>query len=201
MFARVAFVFVLSAAVIHAQGRPRKIFISVDMEGISGVVQPAQLGPDGFEYQRAREWMTGEVNAAITGIRASGTADVVVCDSHGNGQNILIDKLPDDVRIVRGFPRPLEMMQGIDDSFAGAMWAVLMAGMMLPSASPLLLLYGAMARRSDGNEAAAARRIHALAAGYLTVWTLFSLGATALQRVMGELLLVSSMMEVTGPRV
>ena len=82
-----------------------------------------------------------------------------------------------------------------------AMWAVMMAGMMLPSASPLLLLYGAMARRSDGDEAAAARRIHALAAGYLTVWTLFSLGATALQRVMGELLLVSSMMEVTGPRV
>ena len=91
---------------------PRKVFISVDMEGISGVVQPAQLGPDGFEYQRAREWMTGEVNAAIAGIRASGPAEIVVCDSHGNGQSVLIDKLPDDVRIVRGFPRPLEMMQG-----------------------------------------------------------------------------------------
>jgi len=35
---------------------------------------------------------------------------------------VLIDKLPDDVRIVRGFPRPLEMMQGIDDSFAGAVF-------------------------------------------------------------------------------
>ena len=42
--------------------QPRKIFISVDLEGITGVVQPAQLGPEGFEYQRAREWMTGEVN-------------------------------------------------------------------------------------------------------------------------------------------
>src|SRR5262245_25481180 len=52
---------------VQAQTRPRKIFISVDMEGISGVVQPAQLGPDGFEYQRAREWMTGGVNAAIRG--------------------------------------------------------------------------------------------------------------------------------------
>jgi D-aminopeptidase len=60
------------------------------MEGISGVVQPAQLGPDGFEYQRAREWMTAEVNAAITGIRDSGPAEVVVCDSHGNGQSVLI---------------------------------------------------------------------------------------------------------------
>ena len=54
----------------HSQTRPRKVFISVDMEGISGVVDPAQLGPDGFEYQRAREWMTGEVNPAIAGIRA-----------------------------------------------------------------------------------------------------------------------------------
>jgi len=102
--------------------RPRKVFISVDMEGITGVVQPAQLGPDGFEYQRAREWMTGEVNAAISGIRSAGPADIVVADSHGNGQSLLIDKLPDDVQIVRWFPRPLEMMQGIDESFAAAVF-------------------------------------------------------------------------------
>ena len=66
--------------------------------------------------------MTGEVNAAIAGIRESGPAEIVVCDSHGNGQSVLIDKLPDDVRLVRGFPRPLEMMQGIDDSFAAAVF-------------------------------------------------------------------------------
>ena len=107
---------------LHAQPRPRKVFISVDMEGITGVVQPAQLGPGGFEYSSAREWMTGEVNAAIGGIREAGPAEIVVCDSHGNGQNVLIDKLPDDVRLVRGFPRPLEMMQGIDDSFSAAVF-------------------------------------------------------------------------------
>jgi len=112
----------VAAVVAHAQPRPRKVFISVDMEGISGVVQPAQLGPEGFEYQRAREWMTGEVNAAIAGIRESGPAEIVVCDSHGNGQSVLIDKLPDDVRIVRGFPRPLEMMQGVDESFSAAVF-------------------------------------------------------------------------------
>jgi D-amino peptidase len=107
-------------AILLAQPRPRKIFISVDMEGIAGVVEPAQLGPDGFEYQRAREWMTGEVNAAIAGARDAGPAEIVVCDSHGNGQSLLIDKVPDDVRIVRGFPRPLEMMQGLDETFAAA---------------------------------------------------------------------------------
>ena len=55
MFARVAAALLLAASIVHAQGRPRKIFISVDLEGISGVVQPSQLGPDGFEYQRARD--------------------------------------------------------------------------------------------------------------------------------------------------
>lgn len=122
MLFRLVVVAALVPVVLSAQPRPRKVFISVDMEGISGVVQPAQLGPDGFEYQRAREWMTGEVNAAIAGIRAAGPAEILVCDSHGNGQSVLIDKLPDDVRIVRGFPRPLEMMQGIDDTFAAAVF-------------------------------------------------------------------------------
>ena len=112
----------LAPLVLHAQPRQKKVFLSADLEGVAGVVQPAQLGPDGFEYQRAREWMTGEVSAAIAGIRDAGPAEIVVCDSHGNGQSLLIDKLPDDVRIVRGFPRPLEMMQGIDDSFAAAVF-------------------------------------------------------------------------------
>jgi D-amino peptidase len=123
MIARLSVVLLLSLSILQAQTpRPRKIFISVDMEGITGVVQPAQLGPEGFEYASARAWMTAEVNAAIAGIRASGPAEIVVADSHGNGQSLFIDKLPDDVRIVRGFPRPLEMMQGIDESFAAAVF-------------------------------------------------------------------------------
>jgi D-amino peptidase len=114
----------LSVPAVRAQGGGRpitKLFISVDMEGITGVVQPAQLGPAGFEYAQAREWATGEVNAAIAAARTGGVKEFVVCDSHGNAQNLLIDKLPDDVRVVRGFPRPLEMMQGIDASFGGVL--------------------------------------------------------------------------------
>jgi predicted metal-binding membrane protein len=80
-----------------------------------------------------------------------------------------------------------------------AMWAVMMAGMMLPSAAPLVLLYGGIARRSRPKSAA--RQIYLLAAGYLTVWIGFSLGATALQRGLASLLLLSPMMEVTSPRV
>jgi D-amino peptidase len=114
---------VLADAPAHAQqGTPLKVFISVDMEGITGVVQPAQLGPTGFEYAKAREWMTAEVKAAIEGARAAGATEFVVADSHGNAQNVLIDELPPDVRVVRGFPRPLSMMQGIDDTFAAAVF-------------------------------------------------------------------------------
>jgi predicted metal-binding membrane protein len=82
-----------------------------------------------------------------------------------------------------------------------AMWAVMMVGMMLPSASPMLLLYGSVARRSATEGSAASRQIYALAAGYLIVWAFFSLGATALQRVLARFLLLSSMMEVTSPVV
>jgi D-amino peptidase len=109
-------------ATIRAQVKPVKVFISVDMEGITGVVQPAQLGPPGFEYEHFREIMTNEVKSAIEGAKSAGATEFIVCDSHGNGQNVLIDQLPDDVRIVRGFPRPLEMMQGIDSSFAAVVF-------------------------------------------------------------------------------
>lgn len=78
-----------------------------------------------------------------------------------------------------------------------AMWSVMMTGMMLPSASPMLLLYGGMARRSG--PASARRRIYAFAAGYLIVWTGFSLGATALQRMFAAVLLLSPMMQITPP--
>lgn len=82
-----------------------------------------------------------------------------------------------------------------------AMWAVMMIGMMLPSAAPVVLLYGAVARRSATGAFSPSRQIYALAGGYLAVWALFSLGATALQRLLAVLLWISPMMEVTSPVV
>jgi D-amino peptidase len=66
---------------------------------------------------KAREWMTEEVLAAIAAARESGATEIVVSDSHGNFQNLLVDRLPKDVVVVRGGPRPLSMMQGMDASF------------------------------------------------------------------------------------
>ena len=111
-----------TSSVLNAQPKPMKIYISADMEGVVGVVTNEQLGPTGFEYQRFREFMTQEVNAAIEGALAGGATQIVVSDSHGNGQNLLIEKMNRDVLIVRSWPRPLMMMQGIDSTFAGAIF-------------------------------------------------------------------------------
>ena len=101
---------------------PVKIYISADMEGLTGVVTGDQLGPTGFEYAAFREVMTAEVNAAIEAARAGGATEILVADSHGNMENLLLDKLPSDVQVVRSTPRPHGMLEGIDGSFAGVIF-------------------------------------------------------------------------------
>ena len=83
--------FCIAAAATASEGL--KIYISADMEGIVGSVTGEQLGPGGFEYERFREVMTREVLAAIQGAKAAGAVEILVADSHGNGQNLLIERL------------------------------------------------------------------------------------------------------------
>jgi D-amino peptidase len=117
-----------------AQGQQGlKIFISADMEGVAGVVTGEQLGPTGFEYQRARELMTEEVLAAIYAATTAGATEIVVADSHGNMQNILLERLPRHVRLIRGTPRPLMMMQGLDESFDAVIFIGYHAGTTSPA--------------------------------------------------------------------
>ncbi|MEO7358998.1 MAG: M55 family metallopeptidase [Gemmatimonadaceae bacterium] len=111
----------LFASELSAQ-RPIKVFISVDMEGIGGVVTSAQLGPTGFEYAKFREYMTAEALAAIEGAREAGATEFVVADAHGEMQNLLIDRFSAGTTIIRGSPRPLMMMEGIDSSFSAVMF-------------------------------------------------------------------------------
>ncbi len=93
-----------------------KVFISVDMEGIWGVVHAEQTSP-GPEYGPARRWMAGDVNAVIEGLLEAGAAEVVVNDSHGSMRNLVADDLNPKASLITGAPKPLTMMQGIDDSF------------------------------------------------------------------------------------
>ncbi|MFO0980389.1 MAG: M55 family metallopeptidase [Planctomycetota bacterium] len=117
---------VLIAIALDARAAPAadqfKVYISADMEGVAGVVTEQQLGPDGFEYPRFREFMTNEVNAAIAAAQQAGATEILVSDSHGNGQNLLIENLPPAVQLVRSWPRPLMMMEGIDATFDAVMF-------------------------------------------------------------------------------
>src|SRR5262249_23620909 len=95
-----------------------KIYISADMEGIGGVsTWDVQAEPKGREYEKFRRLMTLEVNAAVDGAFDAGATEVLVSDSHGDAQNIDVELLDKRARLIRAWPRPLGMMQGIDASF------------------------------------------------------------------------------------
>ncbi|HSA97156.1 MAG TPA: M55 family metallopeptidase [Acidobacteriota bacterium] len=114
----VAAVLALAPAWASAQARPKlKVFISVDMEGIWGVVHADQTSPGTAEYAAARKWMAEDVNAAIRGLLAAGPAEIVVNDSHGSMRNIDPAGLDLRASLITGSPKPLSMMQGIDPSF------------------------------------------------------------------------------------
>ncbi|WP_041083507.1 M55 family metallopeptidase [Thermotoga profunda] len=94
-----------------------KIFISADMEGISGVVSFSHVEPDTKEYERFRKIMTKEVNVVVEAAYQFGATEVVVNDSHNNMDNILIEELHPKAVLISGSPKPWSMMQGIDESF------------------------------------------------------------------------------------
>ena len=93
----------------------RKLFVSADMEGCGAVSSQHALTPDRWEWGAARRWMTAEVLAVSEAAFAAGYDEVIVADSHGNAHNIDPDALPDNVRLVRSWPRPLFTMQGVED--------------------------------------------------------------------------------------
>jgi len=97
-----------------------KVFISVDLEGISGVVHDEHTMRNGREHDRARKLMTGEANAAVSGAFEAGATEVVVNDSHGTMRNLIPEELHQDAKLITGSTKPLSMMQGIDRTFDAA---------------------------------------------------------------------------------
>ncbi|HEY0241026.1 MAG TPA: M55 family metallopeptidase [Gemmatimonadaceae bacterium] len=173
----------------HAQ--KLKVYISVDMEGIAGVVSDQQLSPTGFEYARFREFMTAEALAAINGAKEAGATEIVVSDSHGNMQNLLIERFPADVQIVRSSPRPLSMMQGIDSTFDAAIFIGYHSGTANPQGVRAHTMSSARYAGIDINGSPAAEsRVNAAIAGYYGVPVVLITGddiATAeLKSVLGD---------------
>lgn len=92
-----------------------KILIAADMEGISGVTAWDHVTPGKPDYERFRNIMTEEVNAAVSGAYGGGAKEVIVTDGHHLGSNIIIEKLDSRASLNTGSPSPLSMMQGVDE--------------------------------------------------------------------------------------
>ncbi len=95
-----------------------KVFISVDMEGVSGVINWEDVSRNGKDYNLFRRLMTEETNAAVEGAIEAGATEILVRDSHGSARNILPDILHPEAILLRDWSGgPLDMMEGIDDTF------------------------------------------------------------------------------------
>src|SRR2546421_7820189 len=103
-----------------------RVYISVDMEGIAGVVHESQTDPTtpafAAEYGRFRRLMTAEANAAVEGALAAGATRVLVNDSHWFMRNLLAEELHQAAELVSGDPKPRSMVQGIDGGFDAALF-------------------------------------------------------------------------------
>src|SRR5690625_2949440 len=98
-----------------------KLYLSVDMEGITGLPDYTYVDFKQHNYERARKIMTQETNYVIDAAFNQGCQHVLVNDSHSKMNNLLIDELHTDAELITGDVKPLSMMQGIDDSYTGAL--------------------------------------------------------------------------------
>ncbi|WP_435155246.1 M55 family metallopeptidase [Haladaptatus sp. DFWS20] len=90
-----------------------KVFISADMEGITGIADPRDVVKGEADYDDGRELMVGDVNAAIEGAVAGGAESVLINDSHSSMTNLSRSALHDSARLIRGGTKPRSMMQGL----------------------------------------------------------------------------------------
>ncbi|MHC4599165.1 MAG: M55 family metallopeptidase [Planctomycetota bacterium] len=160
-----------------------KIYVSADIEGVAGATHWDETHPDKPDYAEFREQMTAEVAAACEGAIEAGAEEVWVQDAHEHGRNILASKLPEAVRMIRGWSgHPLDMVQELDESFA----AVCMIGYHSPSgsdANPLAHSMTTVFTRLEINGAPASEfLIHAYAAALLDVPVAFVSGDEGLCR-------------------
>ena len=96
-----------------------KLFLSTDFEGVSGIVAWEQIIEGNAEYEQGRRLLTDEVNAVISGALEAGVTEFVVNDSHHWMRNLHPQDLLGRATLITGKHKPLYMMEGMDNSFAG----------------------------------------------------------------------------------
>ena len=112
-----------TSAVAAQQPAGLKVFISIDMEGLAGVVTSSDVSATGPDYAQFRKIMAEEASAAVDGAFRAGATEVVVRDSHGAKQNLLPSDLDPRAQLLRGQGTgPKNMMEGIDSTFAAVVF-------------------------------------------------------------------------------
>jgi D-amino peptidase len=94
-----------------------KVYVSADMEGVTGLVDAQDVQPAGRDYERGRVLMTEDVNAAVRGAYAAGATEVLVNDAHGPMRNLLPDLLDPRAGLIKGRPKPMGMMEGLTPEY------------------------------------------------------------------------------------
>lgn len=92
-----------------------KAFISIDLEGLPYVVIPGHLNLKGTLYSEARKIATKITLIVADELNKNGFEEVLIADSHGPMVNVKIDELPEYVEIIRGIPRPVSMVSGVEE--------------------------------------------------------------------------------------
>ena len=101
-----------------------RVHFTVDMEGIAGIAHEDQADMKGLDFQRMRELLTNEVQAAIEGVTAGGADSVIICDAHDTGRNLIVERLDGgaaDVAVIQGTAYGQGMMGGISRDFDAAL--------------------------------------------------------------------------------
>ncbi|MCF7824550.1 MAG: M55 family metallopeptidase [Candidatus Marinimicrobia bacterium] len=101
-----------------------KIFISADIEGVTGIGHWDETGKQNAgDYSWFQKQMTAEVSAAAQAAFDAGASEVVIKDAHDTGRNLILDALPEGVNVVRGWAgHPLSMIQELDEHFDACMF-------------------------------------------------------------------------------
>lgn len=99
-----------------------KLFVSVDMEGITGLVDDTFVNSAKRNYYRGQKLMTAEVNHIIEAAIQAGWSDVVVNDSHSKMNNLLIEEIHKEAKLILGDVKPFSMVQGMREGYNGAIF-------------------------------------------------------------------------------
>lgn len=176
-----------------------KVFISVDMEGITGVVawNHTEQGKDG--YERFRRIMTKEANAAAVGAFEAGASEVIINDSHSGMRNVIIEDLDPRIKLITGSSKPMSMMEGIGSDFD----AVLLVGYHSQASSLGVLNHtytGRVAHYWVDGKVMGETGMNALIAGYYGVPVVFVSGDSEVTKEAKDLLGKVETVTVKEPR-